>query len=512
MAQRKDAEMSRAPSTHRFIATLISGALFSKVLGFIREILMAQVIGASLVADGFRGAITAVILPLAFLQNESVPAIMIPMHREAQERGDAPKHLAALTIALTSIAMALMLAVQALGTWWVGAIVGGFSQAGQQLTLEFVRIMALGMPASVLINCLAAAEIALGRTRLTNVRASLLNIAVLCGIAVLALTGYVHALAWSFAIAFNALAIWALWSMWRERIIRFEGVNVALVLEVGIDFLHRLRPLLALPLAEQGNIWVERLLASRLATGAVASLDYARTLTESALLLVSQPVGLAVLSGHPEKDARAQIDTLVRPVLALALPASMFLVVFAPEVVRLVFHRGAFSEEGVVLTSQALRGIAVGLWAATLAWILIRILNTAGRNALAAAIIVAAYGANVAVNLVTAHMPAAHTMGTLLLGLGEAVRSIVLLAAIVLVLEERRKLLFIILLAMIPAALMGLLGWEIRSMFTGTLDRLLVGGLACAACVALASALLMPTTYALGLARVRGWMSGGGPS
>ena len=80
-------------STRRFTAILISGALASKVLGFGREILMAQVLGASLVADGFRGAITAVMLPLAFLQNESVPAIMIPMHRDAMKAGNAPQQI-----------------------------------------------------------------------------------------------------------------------------------------------------------------------------------------------------------------------------------------------------------------------------------------------------------------------------------------------------------------------------------------------------------------------------------
>jgi hypothetical protein len=46
-------------------AILMSGALVSKLLGFGREVLMAQVLGASMVADGFRGALTAVMLPLA---------------------------------------------------------------------------------------------------------------------------------------------------------------------------------------------------------------------------------------------------------------------------------------------------------------------------------------------------------------------------------------------------------------------------------------------------------------
>ena len=66
-------------SSGRFVAKLISGALASKLLGFGREIAMAHVLGATLVADGFRGAITAVFLPIAFLQNETVPAVMIPI-------------------------------------------------------------------------------------------------------------------------------------------------------------------------------------------------------------------------------------------------------------------------------------------------------------------------------------------------------------------------------------------------------------------------------------------------
>jgi putative peptidoglycan lipid II flippase len=329
------------PSMRRLAATLISGALLSKVLGFVREVLMAQVVGASLIADGFRGALSAVMLPLAFLQNESVPAILIPMHQDRQQNGDAPRHLASLTIMLTGVALALMIAVELFAERWVDAIFSGFGGAGRSLTLEFVRIMALGMPASVTLNCLAAGEIALGRTRLTNLRAGLLNIAVIIAIGALLLNGPYVVLAWSFPAAFNALAFWGLWTLWREGHLSFTGVTPRSVWAAGGEFLWRLRPLLALPTAEQGQIFVERALASRLMTGAIASLDYARTLTESALLLISQPIGLAVLSRYSPRDARGQVEAIARPVLAVALPASAFLFVFAPELVRLVFFRRA---------------------------------------------------------------------------------------------------------------------------------------------------------------------------
>ncbi|MDB5619401.1 lipid II flippase MurJ [Tardiphaga sp.] len=489
-------------STRRFTAILISGALASKVLGFGREILMANVLGASLVADGFRGAITAVMLPLAFLQNESVPAIMIPMHRDALKAGNGPQRLGALTVAVTAVATLLMIGIQILGEYWIHAFVGGFSAEGRSLTLDFVRIMALGMPASAMINVLAAGEIALGRTRLTNVRASILNIAVLIGIALLSASGNFHTLAWSFSIAFNVLGAWGLYTMWREGVLSFRGLTLADVASAGREYLRRLRPLLALPVAEQANVWVERLLASRVATGAVASMDYARTLTESALLLISQPVGLAVLSSHPPKDPAAQVESIARPILALALPASAFLVMFAPEIVRLVFFRGAFNDHAVTLTSQALRGIAFGLWASTLGWILIRILNGAGRNFAAAVIIVTAYVVNTAVNFLTLQVLGAGD-GTLMLGVGETARGFVLLAGVVIALDSRRKLLWLILLASFPAALMALLGWQIHERIDGTLPRLMAGGLAYLACIALGVAMLIPSLCVAAFARVR---------
>jgi len=490
-------------STGRFVVKLITGALASKLLGFVREITMATVLGATLVADGFRGALTAVMLPISFLQNETVLAVLIPMHRDALKDDDAPRKLGALAVALFSIATVVMLGLQALGEVAVHAIVGGFSADGQSLTLDFIRIMALGMPASVLVNVLAAGEIALGRTRLTNIRASILNVAVLVGVGLIAATGYFRALAWSFPAAFYLIAIWGLVTLGREGAISFRSLSLRAVLASTREFFHRLRPILTMPIAEQANIWIERLLASRVGTGAVASLDYARSLTESALVLVSQPVGLAVLSNDKPKELGEQIESIARPILALAVPSSAFLFMFAPDIVRLVFFRGAFNEEALVLTSQALQGISCGLWAATLGWILIRILNGAGRNFVAAGIIVIAYLGNIGINLLTAYLPHVAQSGTLLLGLGEATRGILLLAGVMMVLKSRKKLLFWLLLASVPATLMLLSGWQIHEWYAGTWQRLFVGGTACLACIALSFAMLVPSFYVAAFARLR---------
>lgn len=481
-----------AQSGRKLALLLMAGAVFSKALGFVREISMAHVFGASMVADGFRAAITGTMLPLALLQNESVPTILIPMHREWQDQGDAPKHFAALTVALSLVGLAIMSLVIGLGALFVRLMVGGFSAEAQQITLDFLRVMALGMPASVMLNVLASGEIALGRSRLTTIRASLLNISVIVGLLILVLTEWRAALAWAFAFAFNALGVWGLLTLIWDGSLDFRGLRLAEVGHQLHQFWLRLRPLLAVPVADQANVWFERILASRLAVGAVASLDYARTITDSAVLFVSQPLGLALLSSAPTTDYNARMQSIARPLLAIALPASVCLGMFAPDLARLVFSRGAFNEAAVQLTSQAMRGIAIGLWATTLGWILLRLLNSVGRNKTAALILVMAYLSNLATNLVFSTVPALHDFGPFLLGFSETVRGFVLLFATTVAMRCSFKLLYLLILAAIPATIMAVSGFAILEMLSGSLQRLGAAGVACFFSCLIGGAVLSP--------------------
>lgn len=457
--------------TRRLAMFLVGGALLSKLLGLVREILVAHALGASVIADSFRGGLTAVFLPLIFLQNESVPAILIPAYRQWNEEGDAPRRFAALTVAVVLVALALFFAVELTAPYWIEVLLGGFGENARILTLAFTRVMALAMPASVLLCCLSATEIARGQSRITSVRATLVNVAVIAGVGMLLLTGQAVMLAWAFSLAFNAVAVWALRLVLREGALDPAGVRPSLVWEALLTYFRRLRPLVLQPIAENGQVWIERLLASALAVGTVASLDYARTLSDCAVLLVSQPLGLAVLSAGPSRDPRAQMDALSRPVLAVAIPCSIFLVFFAPEVVTLVFHRGAFDARAITLTSDVLRGIASGLWAATLGWILVRMLNSVGRNRRATAVVALAYLANAAVSAMLVNH-----FGGFALGLGEATRGIVLLTGVAFALGCSLHL-FKLLLTMVPGALVLIaLEYLVQTEVSGVLPRLIVGG------------------------------------
>jgi len=479
----------------QLIISLMTGALLSKILGFVREIAMALVIGTAVVADAFRTSITIILLPIAFLQSETVPAILIPMQQEAIRLGRGALSLAALTSGLALITALLMLVMQALGYLLVDWVVAGFSADEKALTFRFVQIMAFAMPASVALNVLSAGEIALGRGRISNARAAFQNLSVLIGIGGVVLGGDVILLAWAFSLSFNGVALWACFLLMREGHLSFQGLRFRYVLRAAGSFFYRLRPFIPLPVVEQASIWIERFYTSRLQVGAIASLDYARTLTESFQLLISQPVGLAVLA-HADRDRQEeQAKLIARIVLAFAMPACAFIHVFAEEIVSVVFKRGAFGETGLFLTSQALKGISFGLWASTLGWILLRLLNSANRNMRVAMILMISYAAGMGFNVLISGTATPDGSDILLIGLGETTRALVMLAGVLFSMQRGYRLLPIICLAALPALLMLGLGVFVEDTVQGVLPRLARGLSALAICLAIALAILVPSAY-----------------
>ncbi|MGY2046813.1 lipid II flippase MurJ [Methylobacterium sp. JK268] len=479
-------------SSRRFVAVLMGGAALSKLLGVVREVAMAHLLGVTLAADAFRAGMTAVMLPLAFLQNESVPALLVPLYRRWHEAGEAPRRFAALAAAVTLIGAALAVCLAVLVSVWIEAMVGGFAPEAQALTRHFARILTLAMPAMALLNSLTAAELALGRPRLMTLRPLALNLSILTGLALIALTGAVSCLAWAVVAAFGGLAgLGVVWLV-REGVLDLAGLRPAEIWAAGRYFLGAVRPLLSVPVAEQGSLWLERVLGSHMAAGTVAAMDYVRTLTDSAMLLISQPVGLATLSRGTGRDAGGEAERIARPILAVMLPASVFLFAFADEITRFVFARGAFDAKAILLTGQGLAGVAPGLWASTLGWILLRLLNGAGRNTAAAGILCGSYAANALANLLLVLPAGVPDLGTHLLGLAESVRSLVLLAGTALLLGCARRIAGLVLRALGPALLMGLLAWLIRDFVPGSLARLLCGAGACTATVALGLPHLLP--------------------
>ncbi|WP_456014896.1 lipid II flippase MurJ [Methylorubrum populi] len=460
----------RTSSALRFAGQLMLGAVIGKAFGFVREILFAKYLGATAAADSFRGATTAVLVPIAPLQGDLVPSTLVPLFREWASQGRSLRMASSLCLAFGAFATALAALVALFAEVYVDLLFGGFGSDARAMTIAFVQVMALAMPASVLVACLSCVEIGLGRSRMTSIRASVQNVSVLTGIGVMVWTGEVIAIAWAFTAGLVLVALYGLIMLWREGQISPCEARPASGVEAVVVFFRRARPLLIQPLADQGNTLIEKLLASSLAVGTVASLDYARTITETVYYAVSQPVGYVMLGQEKAADLPARVRAISRPLLHLALPASAFTITFATDITALVFGRGAFRAEAIAFTASAMQGIGLGLWATTLGWILVRMLNAQHRNGTAAKVLACAYAANMLTNLATARW-----LGAFGLGLGEAVRGLVLLAGTAHALGYADLLARLIAQAAPVTLFLATAGFLLRTEFADPLPRLLAG-------------------------------------
>lgn len=118
----------------------------------------------------------------------------------------------------------------------------------------------------------------------------------------------------------------------------------------------------------QVNFWVNIWLASRMAAGSVAALQYGFSLMLTGLAVIAQSVAIAALPtfsaqhalGKTEEFGRS-IIAILRAVILLALPASIGIMLLSTPIVATLYQHGAFDARMTELVSWALIWYSAGL-------------------------------------------------------------------------------------------------------------------------------------------------------
>jgi putative peptidoglycan lipid II flippase len=168
---------------------------------------------------------------------------------------------------------------------------------------------------------------------------------------------------------------------------------------------------------------VERRVASLVDANAVAALDYARFLSDTAVLILAMPLGVAglgALATVSEARFRDLAYRSLRMLLYAGVPLSLALALHGETIVRAIFARGAFGPESVAATTTILRWLSTGLWALLLGYAGAKFLSARNRNTRVIGVYAAAFGCNVVLNLLLHSF-----LGAATLGVAAAVNSIV---------------------------------------------------------------------------------------
>lgn len=425
----------------KVVRVLLLGGMVGKLLGVLRELIFAWLFGTGAVASAFRLAQSAFLIPLHGFVSESINGAFTPKY--SAQRETEPHRAAALFSGLYTVLLLISIIV-AIGLFvgadlWVAALAPGFDAERRQVATAMLQVLALALPAYVVSGLFASVDLAMGKGGLSAARASLQSLGLILGTLSASWLGMPSLIALGFVLAYLAFAFVG------GRVVVGAGLNLRPVTRLTpeirkglLDLFKVFRVLIWIPIAFQVNGIIERRVASLVSLDAMAAVDYARFITETLIILVAMPFGLAGLSTMSGMDdatfSRAKLQAF-RALLYVGLPLSALLYANATLVISVVFERGAFGAGSVAVTAQILSGMAVGIWGQLLGYAGAKFLSARGRNAGALVASLAGITCSVAILLICQSL-----LGTAVLGAAAAAQGIVFGAFILWRLEVLRDL------------------------------------------------------------------------
>jgi murein biosynthesis integral membrane protein MurJ len=401
------------------VLTLSSGSALGKLSGIVREVLFAAFFGTSIVADAFRAAFSITISLSHLFVSEALNAAFVPQFRKAREKSKALAWSLFNAVGLLTFSISLVVGIvlYSFASTWVSILLPGFKGERFELAVHILQIMAWGVPLYIASALFIFLGVGTGEFRLAALRPFVQNLGMIVALLVAFWARHPVWIAWGFTGTYVVHIILCVsWMIGRGILVSGWYRHWKHLAAAARRFWDAMRPMALFSIILQANILLERLLASLIGPGAVATIDYARLFPATAQVLLVAPLGLVSLSemvNLKEAEVRERSDHMSAMVLLLLVPISCFILLSAQDLVRLVYARGAFGETSVLLTSQALRGMAVGTWAVCLAHVLQKIYNARSRNRKVLCVGAGALCSNALFNIV-----AYRYLGVLAIGLG----------------------------------------------------------------------------------------------
>ena len=350
------------------IATLVS-----RVLGFVRDMAIAWLFGAGLLADAFFVAFRIPSTLRELLGEGALSAAFIPIFtRTATREGRraawdlAAKVMGTLVVVLAGVTLLGIIFAPLI----VRVLAPGFADIPGKvpLTVQLLRIM---FPYIFLVGLAAffmAILNSLGHFLTPALSPSVLNIALIAAALLVAPHTSNPVLPLGFALLVGGAgqlliqvpaAVARGWRpMLRVAPLDPQVREVARLMAPGVAGLS----------ITQINVFVGTYLASYLPQGSVAALTYAFRLVQFPIGVIGVAIAtgaLPVMSASFAKDAMGEVKGALQGSLRLAifltLPAMVGLLVFRLPILHVLFERGAFTRPVTVLTAQILLAYTLGL-------------------------------------------------------------------------------------------------------------------------------------------------------
>lgn len=366
-------------SLGKAVAIFSSFTFISRILGFIRDILSASILGAGIVADCF---FVALKLPNFFRRlfaEGAFSASFVPVFTATLTQGGREEALSFAESAFSSLIVVLLILVALMEIFAPGVIyllAGGFSddEAKFQLAVVLTRITFPFLLFISLVSLLGGILNSLGKFSETAATPIILN---LCMISALIFFSDqyetpAHALALAVTVAGFIQLVWLYLAC------RRVGYKIRIVMPRMTPKVKEML-IIMMPAALgagviQVNLMLDMIIASHLPDGSISFLFYADRLNQLPIGVIGVALGTVLLpllarniAEGDEKQVSYNQNRAIELGLFLTIPAAVAFMIVPFQLIHVLFERGAFTADDSLQTAYALAAYAAGLPAYVLA-------------------------------------------------------------------------------------------------------------------------------------------------
>lgn len=359
--------------------------LLSRVLGLVRDVVIAGYFGAGGSADAFFVAFKVPNFLRRLFAEGAFSQAFVPVLSEYRSQRDlaAVQQLVGSVSGALGSVLLLVTLVGVLGAPLLAALFApGFYLAGGEKFALAAEMLRITFPYLLLISLTAfcgAILNAYGRFAVPAFTPVLLNLSLIASAVLLSpvLDEPIMALAWGVLMAGAVQLLFQLPFLARLSLLPrpqrgWQDEGVRRILKLMLPALFGVS-------VAQINLLLDTVLASFLQTGSVSWLYYSDRLSELPLGVFGIAIATVILPSlsrrHAEKSAeqfRRTLDWAVRMVLLIGVPAALALVILAEPLLTTLFHYGEMGGRDVQMAAQSLRAYGFGL----IAFMLIKVLAT----------------------------------------------------------------------------------------------------------------------------------------
>lgn len=427
-----------ARSAQTAVASLMLLSAFTKIFGFIREILLGRFYGIGETAEAYKIAQTIPVMILMII-GTGLATGFIPTYNKAYAK-KGPKAAARFMSNTINITVVIGIAFCLIVTLFPGVFVklfaSGFTGEKLELTMKFTRIAVWGVTFSFM-SYIMQPYLQINENFWAPALVGIpMNLVFFLSFPA---GKYLNELFLPIGIVLSVLVQ----VLWMTPFVHKQGFRWEPVLDTKDEDLRHLLllagPVLLGVAVNQINIIVDRTMASRVLDGGVAALDYATKMNGFVqgifIYSVMTVVFPRISKLFIQKDNKAveQMTTNAMVTMSLiVIPCIVGLMVFSTPIITLLFKGGAFDDAAVILTAGAMFYYAPGLIGFAFREILSRVfysMNDTKTPTINAAL---AVGANIILNIVLSL-----AMGINGLALATSISAI--LGSILLMLALRRR-------------------------------------------------------------------------